>query len=102
MENTLLKGKVILITGGSLGIGYAVAEKCVEAGAQVVIASRTEKDLKDAAEKLKSKDSVEPCIASWMSATGWTQKNAVNGLEKNLDLWTDWSIARAFTGRSAL
>ena len=49
-----LKGKIILITGGSLGLGYAVAEKCSRLGAQLILASRTEKDLKKAAEDLKS------------------------------------------------
>lgn len=52
-NNDLLKDKLILITGGSVGIGYVVAEKCVEAGAQVILCSRTEKDLKTAIEKLK-------------------------------------------------
>lgn len=48
----LLKDKIIIVTGGSLGIGYAVAEKCAEAGAKVIIASRTEDDLKAAVKKL--------------------------------------------------
>lgn len=49
-----LKDKIIIITGGSLGIGYAVAEKCAEAGAKVIIVSRTEADLKVAVEKLNN------------------------------------------------
>lgn len=42
-----LKGKIVLITGGSMGIGKCVAEKCAQAEAQVVITARTEKDLKE-------------------------------------------------------
>ena len=38
-----LQEKNIVITGGSLGIGFAVAKKCVAEGAQVVIAARNQK-----------------------------------------------------------
>ncbi|MEA1881869.1 MAG: SDR family oxidoreductase [Candidatus Marinimicrobia bacterium] len=47
-----LSGKVALITGGSRGIGYAMAEKFLEQGADLIIASRTQKDLDEAAETL--------------------------------------------------
>ena len=40
-----LNKKTIIITGGSLGIGFAVAKKCVEEGAQVIIAARNKIDL---------------------------------------------------------
>lgn len=50
----LLKEKLIFITGGSLGIGFEIAKKCVENGAKVIIASRTEKDLKLATGKLNN------------------------------------------------
>lgn len=49
-----LEGKNIVITGGSLGIGYEVALKCAENGARIAIVSRTEKDLRAAWEKLRS------------------------------------------------
>ncbi|MGN6106474.1 MAG: glucose 1-dehydrogenase [Kofleriaceae bacterium] len=41
----MLKDKVIVITGASRGIGEAIARACVEAGAQVVLASRKQADL---------------------------------------------------------
>jgi len=47
-----LSGRVALITGGSRGIGFAMAEKILEHGADLIIASRTQKDLDEAAETL--------------------------------------------------
>ncbi len=43
-----VKGKVILVTGGSSGIGLATAHKMAAAGAKVVICARGEDDLKAA------------------------------------------------------
>ena len=47
-----LEGKIIFITGGSIGIGYEAAKMCAESGARIIIASRTESDLKAAVEEL--------------------------------------------------
>ena len=44
-----LTGKVALITGGSRGIGLAIAKSYADAGAQVMITSRKEDALRDAA-----------------------------------------------------
>ena len=41
--NDFLKGRRALITGGTSGIGYAIAKAFLEAGASVVITSRSEK-----------------------------------------------------------
>src|SRR5438552_15009189 len=43
-----LSGKVALVTGGSQGLGKAMARGLVEAGADVVIASRRDAELKAA------------------------------------------------------
>ncbi len=49
-----LKGKVAFITGGTKGIGYGIAEALIRKGAHVAITGRTEKALKEAAEKLNT------------------------------------------------
>lgn len=55
-ENTqrLLDGKVALITGGSGGIGFAMAEAFFKSGAKVIIAGTNENKLQGCCEKLKT------------------------------------------------
>jgi NAD(P)-dependent dehydrogenase (short-subunit alcohol dehydrogenase family) len=43
-----VKGKVVLITGGSSGIGLAAAGRCVDAGAKVIIVARDPEKLEEA------------------------------------------------------
>jgi len=54
-DNRLYKDKVVLVTGGRSGIGYGIAEQLLDLGAQLVICSRKEKPLGEAAEKLNQK-----------------------------------------------
>jgi len=49
---------VIIVSGGSRGIGYAIAEAFLNAGAQVLIIARNPDRLREAAEKLASAGSV--------------------------------------------
>ena len=48
----LLKGKVALITGGSGGIGLAMAESFIKSGAKVIIAGTNEEKLRLCCEKI--------------------------------------------------
>ena len=48
-------GKIVLITGGSRGIGEAIAESFVEAGAEVYICSRSESACAETAARLSQK-----------------------------------------------
>lgn len=43
-----LAGKRVLVTGGSRGIGHAIADKLSQAGAAVAICGRNERDLREA------------------------------------------------------
>jgi short-subunit dehydrogenase len=51
MESSL-QGKTILLTGASMGIGYALAPLLAEAGARLILTARSEAKLKSLAEKL--------------------------------------------------
>ena len=52
MINVKLKKKVVLITGGSRGIGKAVAELFMKEGAQIVITSKNQKQLQQTAKEM--------------------------------------------------
>lgn len=55
MNKFSLEGKIALVTGGGAGIGLAITECFIEAGATVVITGRREEILKETASKLGEK-----------------------------------------------
>mgnify|MGYP000844600009 CR=1 FL=1 len=48
----LLDGKVVLITGGSGGIGFAMAKAFLDSGAKVIISGTNEGKLRNCVEQL--------------------------------------------------
>ena len=54
MGEKTLAGKTVVVTGGSLGIGFAVAKQASSCGPELILISRHEKDLKKAVSELPS------------------------------------------------
>ena len=76
-----LSGKVALITGGSRGIGKAIAKTFAESGARVMITSRKEDALREAASEMNGEvdvfaanagdiDGIKSCVDATMSRFG--------------------------------
>jgi len=65
-----LKGKVAIVTGGSRGIGKAVALTLADAGADVVIASRKLADLEKVAEEIKALGQKALCVPTHTRKVG--------------------------------
>jgi NAD(P)-dependent dehydrogenase (short-subunit alcohol dehydrogenase family) len=51
--NNLLENKVVVVSGVGPGLGRGIAEQCAKAGADLVLASRTESRLREVADDLK-------------------------------------------------
>jgi 2-dehydro-3-deoxy-D-gluconate 5-dehydrogenase len=62
-----LSGKTAVVTGGALGIGFGIASRLAEAGANVVIANRTPEEGEKAASELKSKGWIAESIPTDVS-----------------------------------
>jgi len=65
-----VKNKVVIITGGSSGFGFAAAEILLEMGAKVVITGRNAARLKAAAKKLANKNLL-PVQADAVKTADW-------------------------------
>ena len=86
LEGHLLKGKCALITGGSSGIGYAIAESFLKNEANVVICGRNVEKLIDARNKLicasRCKDNKIEILSLDISNVSKMEKIISNYLEK--------------------
>ncbi len=54
-----LEGKTAVVTGGSRGIGYMIAEGLLDAGCDVIISARKESQVAEAVENLSAKGTIE-------------------------------------------
>jgi NAD(P)-dependent dehydrogenase (short-subunit alcohol dehydrogenase family) len=78
-----LTGKVALVTGGSRGLGKAMARGFAEAGADIIISSRSERDLRLALDDiLKGTGRRGSVIAADMSKRGDVNRLARTALEQ--------------------
>ncbi len=93
-----LNNKVALITGGSKGIGYGIAEAMLEAGMKVAITSRTQSGADAAVARLKDKGDIIGIAADVKDLD--SQQHAV---QRVLDTWgqLDVLIANAGVGHFA-
>jgi NAD(P)-dependent dehydrogenase (short-subunit alcohol dehydrogenase family) len=66
IEMFKLDGKVAIVTGGSRGLGKAIALGLADAGADVVVASRTQSDLDAVAEEIRAKGRKSLALATDM------------------------------------
>ena len=79
-----LKNKTALVTGAGKGIGMACAIALAEAGANLIIISRTQKDLDKVSKivkRLKSK-----CISYACDVTNYTQIKKFINEQKKIDI----------------
>lgn len=60
--NELLKGRTALITGGTSGIGYAIAKAYINAGANVIITGRSMERISKASQQITSETSTSTRI----------------------------------------
>jgi short-subunit dehydrogenase len=58
-NNFELMGKVVVITGGSRGLGFAMANECARLGAAVAICARDERELVEAKETIEQRYGTE-------------------------------------------
>jgi NAD(P)-dependent dehydrogenase (short-subunit alcohol dehydrogenase family) len=97
-QSSLLKGRVVLITGSTRGIGCAIAEQCAAEGAHVAITGRTESRGAEVVDRisgrggsamfLKSDVTSEADIASMFdkTMTRWERVDGIVCNAANLDL----------------
>lgn len=88
-----LKNKVAYITGGSKGIGYAVAEKLIAAGMKVAISGRTLKTVETAAQYLGATENVL-AIESDVTELN-SEKEAIQNI---IDKWGQLDVVLANAG----
>ncbi len=95
MEMERFKSKVALITGGSKGIGYGVAESLLKLGMRVAITSRTLDSAEKAAKKLKELGEGESLALEADVREYNSQEKAV---QKVLDTWGQLDVLVANAG----
>ncbi len=82
MMNFDVAGKTVLVTGGSRGIGFSIAAAFAENGSNVVISSRSEESLQQAADSISSAAGEVTPIPSDISSQESVQELIKNTIDK--------------------
>ena len=82
MPSMSLQGKVAIVTGGGVGIGYGIAQRLAEEGAKVVLAQRRGERAEQAAAELTAQGAT--CLGL---ATDVTQRGRVQELVATAREW---------------
>lgn len=93
-ENTYMSDKIVLVTGGGSGFGYAIAKRFIECGAKVIITGRNEQKLKTAVMSLGKNvaylvwDLCDVSIAKQKMAEANSVFGSINVAVNNAGVWT--------------
>lgn len=93
-----LSEQVVVITGGSSGIGLATAEAAVRAGARVVIAARNEAALDSVAARLRADGGEVEVCAGDVSSAADIERIAETAIERfgRIDTWVNDAAAALY------
>lgn len=100
IENRPLHDHWAVVTGGSMGIGLGIAERFVDAGANVVIAARRQEALDEASARLQARVDAGQVVASVRADT--SRPDSIDAMFEQIDSITprlDTFVANAGTGR---
>lgn len=93
-EKTYMADKIVLVTGGGSGFGFAIAKRFVECGAKVIITGRNEQKLESAVKSLGHNvsylvwDLCDVTIAKKKLAEANAIFGAINVAINNAGVWT--------------
>src|SRR5690348_12117746 len=69
-----LADKVVVVTGGTRGIGAAIAETCAELGGKVVLTGRDDKSGAEIEQKIRTKGGVARFVQGDVTAAGFPDR----------------------------
>jgi NAD(P)-dependent dehydrogenase (short-subunit alcohol dehydrogenase family) len=95
-----LEDQVMVITGGTSGIGLATAKRAAERGARVVLCSRNEPELKETVAQIEESGGTARAVVADVSSPDDVERLAATTIEEfgSLDTWVN-NAGVSFYGR---